>query len=157
MSNLRLELRGTAVQPSAFLGLGRPDVTTTHLAIIGLGAYAVSLRPMDVHMWGGGTDASGGIVAVAEANLMYRTEPPANLLERVDREETWFAAHRASLAASFGGRYVAVHEGRVVDADADLSALVDRFFRAHGNVPCYFDFVGDEPASALAAVPGASH
>jgi len=155
MTALRLK---TTVQPNAYR-VPRPlDATAMQLAVVGLGAYLATPVVVDLRAWAGDTNVSGGSVAVAETSrLVYYAEPSADLLEQVDREEEWFAAHRASLTVTFGGRYVAVHGGRVVDADADLSTLVDRFFRARGNVPGYFDFVGDEPASALAAVPGGSH
>ncbi|MBI4419659.1 MAG: hypothetical protein HY560_02440 [Gemmatimonadetes bacterium] len=154
MSDLLLKPGATTAQKSAYRLPHHPDVSTTQLAIVGLGAYVASLGPLDVRDWQGGSDASGGLVAVAETTIVYRAEPAADLLEQVDREQAWFTAHRASLAARFDCMYVAIHGGRVVDHDGDLAALVDRFFTAHGDAPCYFGLVGDAPASALAAAPG---
>lgn len=155
MTDLRLKVPATTVQRGAYLVPSRPGAKPTHLALVGLGTYVASLGPLNVSAWEGGTDVSGGIVALALNNLEYRAEPPADLLDRVDREEAWFNAHRAELAPTYGGRYVAIHGGRVVDADGDLAALVDRFFKGRVVAPGYFGFVGDEPASALAAAPRA--
>lgn len=49
----------------------------------------------------------------------------------------------------YEGEFVATRNGQVVDHDADLSALTDRFFTRFGDVPVYIAFVGDEPQEYL--------
>ena len=51
----------------------------------------------------------------------------------------------AELKAKYLGQHVAVHQGRLIDHDADVSALVRRVRREHGSIPILFVQVEDEP------------
>jgi len=50
-----------------------------------------------------------------------------------------------TLEAQFGGKYVAIHRGTVVDADVSHGALVRRFFQKHGDTHVYVGYVGTPP------------
>lgn len=61
-------------------------------------------------------------------------------------ERAWFLRMKDQLKDQYEGRYVAIHEGRVVDSDPDAAALLDRFCETFGEeVSVYFGFVGEEP------------
>jgi len=100
------------------------------------------------------TTLAGGLLILGAEQVTYNRPHPTALLEEVDREEKWFRSHYAQLLSDFGARYVAVHGSRVVDDDAHLGVLVDRFFKQRGDVAAYFGFVGDRPPSGLAADAG---
>jgi len=44
----------------------------------------------------------------------------------------------------YRGLYIAVRKGEIVDSDADLDMLTNRFFTGHGDVPVYVTKVGEE-------------
>jgi hypothetical protein len=52
------------------------------------------------------------------------------------------------LLPAYRGRYVAVHDGRVVDADEDDIALVRRVHARVGYVPIHVGLVTDQPQVA---------
>ena len=57
-------------------------------------------------------------------------------------ERQMFNALRPALEVAYSGKYVAMLEGRPVDSDVSLSALVRRFCKAYGERDAYFGFVG---------------
>jgi len=63
------------------------------------------------------------------------------------REKCAFIGLLPSLVATHLGQYVAVHDGKVVDADPSQRALVGRFFERFGDeASVYIGFVGPPPA-----------
>lgn len=63
-----------------------------------------------------------------------------------------FERLKPSLMTEYADRYVVVLGDRVVDADADLTALAGRFFAAHpASSNVYFGFVGELPPFGAAA------
>jgi prevent-host-death family protein len=62
------------------------------------------------------------------------------------REGNAFRRLAPRLARRFSGRFVAVHEGRVVDADVDPAVLFDRVARSLGGRTFFIGRVG-APAS----------
>lgn len=50
-----------------------------------------------------------------------------------DSDLAWYQAHRAELARTYRGQYVAIINRQVVDADADFSALAKRVFARFGQ------------------------
>ena len=69
-----------------------------------------------------------------------------------EREHAAFVGLLPQLAANFGGRFVAIHKGNVVDSDASRKELVRRFFARFGDVPVYIGYVG-KPALAYQVTP----
>ena len=70
---------------------------------------------------------------------------PAPELSKGEREYRAFLQMLPGLLTTHKGRYVAVHEGRVVDADADDIALVRRVHERVGYVPIHVGLVTDRP------------
>lgn len=62
-----------------------------------------------------------------------------------DREHRAFLRLHADLLRTHRNKYVAVHEGQVVDSDDALVPLARRVYTRHGHVPIYMDLVTDEP------------
>lgn len=62
-----------------------------------------------------------------------------------EREYEAFKKLLPQLLTSHWGKFVAVHEGRVVDSDTDDIALIERVHREYGYVPIYVGFVVDPP------------
>lgn len=70
---------------------------------------------------------------------------PAPELSKGDREYQSFLRLLPELLATHRGRYVALHEGKVVDADADDIALVRRVHGRVGYVPIHVGLVTGRP------------
>ena len=68
--------------------------------------------------------------------------PPRNKWEREYRA---FRHLLPQLLATHRGRYVAVHDGQVIDADADEMALILRVLGRRGNVDVHVGLVTDRP------------
>jgi hypothetical protein len=66
-------------------------------------------------------------------------------------EDKWHRERRAfwrllpELLKTHRGKYVAVHNGQVVESGDDEVALALRAYRQHGYVPIYVGLVTDEP------------
>jgi hypothetical protein len=79
--------------------------------------------------------------------------PPPALEWATPASSKWEREHRAflkmlpTLLATHRGKYVAVHDGQVVDSDADKIALALRAYANHGYVPIYVGLVSDQPAA----------
>lgn len=77
--------------------------------------------------------------------------PPPNLEDPFSSPTKWEREYRAfrqllpQLLTTHRGRYVAVHEGRVVDSGDDKLALALRVFAAVGNVPIHVGLVTNKP------------
>jgi hypothetical protein len=78
------------------------------------------------------------------APVMEVAIPPPQL-SKGEREYRAFLAMLPDLLSSFRGRHVAIHEGQVVDSDADDVALVRRVHERVGYVPIYVGLVTDQP------------
>jgi hypothetical protein len=68
--------------------------------------------------------------------------PPEN---KWRREYRAFLRMLPGLLPTYRGKYVAVHNGQVVDSDDDEIALALRIYRQHGYVPIHIGLVTDEP------------
>src|SRR5262245_55406867 len=62
-----------------------------------------------------------------------------------ERERRAFLRLHPELLRTHRNKYVAIHEGQVVDADDALVPLARRVYTRHGHVPIYMDLVTDEP------------
>lgn len=69
-----------------------------------------------------------------------------------EREHAAFNNLLPVLTARYGGRFVAIHKGSVVDSDISRGELVRRFFARFGDVPVYIGYVG-KPAVAYQVTP----
>ena len=76
---------------------------------------------------------------------IFEVSLPAPDLSKGEREYQAFLRLLPELLATHRGQYVAVHEGRVVDADADDIALVRRVHGRIGYVPIHVGLVTDRP------------
>ncbi len=62
-----------------------------------------------------------------------------------EREHQAFLRLLPQLLSTHQGRYVAIHEGQVVDSDTDDIVLVQRVHDRVGYVPIYVGMVTDRP------------
>src|SRR5437660_1697973 len=69
---------------------------------------------------------------------------PATELSKGEREYQAFLRLLPELLPTYRGRYVAVHDGRVVDADVDDIVLVRRVHARVGYVPIHVGLVSDQ-------------
>ena len=66
--------------------------------------------------------------------------------EKLEAEMVAFRSQLPALLAVYLDQYVAVHEGRVIDHDADLRVLHGRVYARMGSVPVLLQRVTAEPA-----------
>ena len=76
----------------------------------------------------------------------FEVRPPAPELSKGEREYQAFLRLLPELLATHRGLYVAVHEGRVVDRDADDIALIRRVHERVGYVPIHVGRVTEAAA-----------
>ena len=71
----------------------------------------------------------------------YLSESRQTLLQA---EMARYQAHHSELKADYLGQHIAFYEGRVIDHDADPSALVHRVRQQYGRQPVLFVQVEDQ-------------
>jgi hypothetical protein len=81
-----------------------------------------------------------------------RVDSPARTASKWEEEHRAFLRLRASLLQTHAGQYVAVHEGKVVDAGEDKIGLGLRVYSKFGYVPIYVGRVTSE-RQAVVRVP----
>ena len=69
--------------------------------------------------------------------------------EKIRAETEAFNAQYEELKAKYAGQYVAVHQGSVIDHDADLRKLHLRVYERLGRVPVLLKQVMNEPERTL--------
>ena len=69
--------------------------------------------------------------------------------EKLEAEMVAFRSQLPALLAVYPDQYVAVHEGLVIDHDADLRVLHGRVYARMGSVPVLLQKVTAEPASDI--------
>lgn len=74
-----------------------------------------------------------------------KLERSAALRTKWEREYETFRRLLPQLLTTHQGRYVAVHEGQVVDSGDDKLALALRVLAKVGNVPIHVGLVSEEP------------
>jgi hypothetical protein len=62
-----------------------------------------------------------------------------------EREYRKFLQLRPSLLPKYRGKYVAIHQGKVVESGDDQLAVALRAYAKHGYVPIYVGLVSDDP------------
>ncbi|MEK7277806.1 MAG: hypothetical protein AAB427_10690 [Chloroflexota bacterium] len=65
--------------------------------------------------------------------------------EKIRREFECYQAMHTELKAKYLGQHVAIHEGRLVDHDADAGTLAKRVRQRFGRLPVMLAHVEDEP------------
>ena len=66
--------------------------------------------------------------------------------QKIRAEFEKYRAMHGELKVKYLGQHVAIHDGQVVDHDADPTALVQRVRERFGRLPILFTHVEDEPA-----------
>lgn len=90
-------------------------------------------------------------VATSEADE-EETEPAWQEMAEYLQERSAFRALLPTLE-TYKGKFVAVHDGRVVDSDASTTILLRRFFSALGDASVYIGFVGDVQPTTRVVTP----
>jgi hypothetical protein len=75
------------------------------------------------------------------ASPTFEVELPAPQLSKGEREHRAFLRLLPKLLATHRGQYVAIHEGQVVDSDADDIALIQRVHARIGYLPIHVGLV----------------
>jgi len=79
------------------------------------------------------------------APTTFEVALPSPERSKGEREYRAFLGLLAELLRTHRGQYVAIHDGQVVDADADDIALVRRVHARIGYVPIHVGLVTDRP------------
>lgn len=119
---------------------GRPIVCVTNM---------VKFDLRSVRLLGGGQDRPAQTTLdrterSAPVTFLGRERPE---IEAFEKEHAAFLALLPRLMPNYGGQFVAVHNGAVVDSNARREELVRRFFTKFGNVPVYIGYVGRPPVA----------
>jgi hypothetical protein len=77
--------------------------------------------------------------------VTFEVTLPAPDLSKGEREHQAFLHMLPELLTTHRGQYVAIHEGKMVDADADDIALVRRVHERIGYVPIHVGLVTERP------------
>ena len=72
--------------------------------------------------------------------------PPPSKNEKWEREYAAFLEMLPDLLQTHRGKFVAVHEGRVVDSGDDKIELAMRAYTTYGYIPIYVGLVTVKPA-----------
>ena len=75
---------------------------------------------------------------------IFDVSVPVPALSKGEREYRAFLHMLPGLLATHRGQYVAVHEGQVVDSDANDIILIQRVHARIGYVPIYVGIVSEE-------------
>ncbi|MBI4288131.1 MAG: hypothetical protein HY671_06885 [Chloroflexi bacterium] len=66
-------------------------------------------------------------------------------LDQFEQARSFFEANRGRLLTQYKGKYVAILDGEVVDADEDFSLLAERVFRREGVRDIFMPRVQEGP------------
>ncbi len=70
-------------------------------------------------------------------------------IEQISQEQRNYERQHSALLAKYGGRYIAMRHGEVIDHDIDRLTLRRRVRKQYGNVPVFFTLVEDEPVQTF--------
>lgn len=76
--------------------------------------------------------------------LVAQTENLTSSEREFREQERLFQQITPLFLEPYRGLYIAAHDGEIVDSDADLDTLTNRFFTENGDVPVYVTRVGEE-------------
>lgn len=79
-------------------------------------------------------------VDVALQQYMFRQRQ-----EKIARERRWYELHHHEVVQQYIGQYVAIHNGRFIDADQDGRILARRIRQRHGRIAIAIIQVADSP------------
>ena len=65
--------------------------------------------------------------------------------DRISAEMDIYRQRHSELKIRYGGEYIAMHEGEVVDHDVDMNKLWQRIRRRFGRTPVMITLVGESP------------
>ncbi|MBN1145806.1 MAG: hypothetical protein JXA78_01020 [Anaerolineales bacterium] len=65
--------------------------------------------------------------------------------KKIKEESTRFQAMHSELLAEYRGKYIAMHNGEVLDHDADIRELYLRIKKQYGEAPVLIALVTEEP------------
>ncbi|MCP4167018.1 MAG: hypothetical protein GY759_14175 [Chloroflexi bacterium] len=69
--------------------------------------------------------------------------------QKISQESQAYCQMHADLVECFLGKYVAVHDGTVVDHDSDMQTLYKRIRQRYGRTPVMMTLVVEEPIQVL--------
>src|SRR5438105_178567 len=69
--------------------------------------------------------------------------------DKWQREKLAFYQMRDQLLTTHRGKFVAIHEGKLVDSDTDKIALGLRVYQNYGYVPIFVTLVTDQPSPPI--------
>jgi hypothetical protein len=81
-----------------------------------------------------------GLSELAPASVEHHTLT----LDAFKKAQAFFQEHRESLLTEYEGKYIAIIDNRVIDVDADFSALADRVYAQYGYGAIYMPRVTRE-------------
>jgi hypothetical protein len=88
-----------------------------------------------------------GLMSMSEPEIL--PAPVIDLVAAADdkwwREQQTLFRMLPTLLQTHQGKYVAIHEGQVVDSADDLVTLATRVYQRHGCIPIYMDLVAERP------------
>jgi hypothetical protein len=87
-------------------------------------------------------------VSDAAPQTIFEVTLPTPELSKGEREYRAFQRLLPELLLTHKGKYVGIHEGKLVDADDDDIVLVHRMHDRVGYVPIYVGLVTDQPVAA---------
>jgi hypothetical protein len=82
---------------------------------------------------------------VSEENAV----PPSEPNPQIEREEAAYLQLHPQLKKKYGGQYVAIHEGQMVDHDADYGSLFERIDDRYPDKFVWLTRVEDEPIGTV--------
>lgn len=70
----------------------------------------------------------GDVVDAALKQYVFRQRQ-----EKIARERRWYEMQHRELVQTYDGRYIAIHNGQVIDSDVDGTVLAKRVRQEHGR------------------------
>ena len=65
--------------------------------------------------------------------------------EKIEKERQFYEANHSEIFQAYGGKFVAIHNGTVIDADEDGHRLSKRVREQHGRIPIAIIEVRETP------------
>jgi hypothetical protein len=78
------------------------------------------------------------------ANPIFEVSMPVPVLPKAEQEYRAFLRLLPGLLGSHRGKYVAVHEGQVIDSDTSDIVLIQRVHAKIGYLPIYVGLISEE-------------
>ena len=134
--------------------------TSGHLELYGVKRITVNVSGTRVETLVDAIDTDNGgkslsIIELSEATakvkpIWYFEE---EILSSFYKEKQAFLRIKKSLLEKYKNKYVAIHNGEVVDSDVSESKLIEKFYKKYGDVSVYIDQVAEEKRVITIATP----